>query len=83
MNAWTPKEEERLRLEWPKQGIKCAPMFPRHVTGAVKAKAKKLGLTSQRKYTDPLSKVILPTRSCGSGQIAPPTYLAQLRHGRG
>jgi hypothetical protein len=72
MNAWKPEEEELLRLEWPKQGIKCAELFPRHSRNGVLARAYLLGL--RFKTNNLWLDKPRPSRSCGSGQIAGPTF---------
>jgi hypothetical protein len=77
---WTTAEIALLHKLWPLQGKECVTSFPTHTPSTVKTKASILGLVfaGRRKYTDPLSHVILPTRSNGSGQITPPTYRHQL-----
>ena len=75
---WTPEEDHQLAQVWPTQGMKCASQFPRHSPGAVKVRSYKLGLRYVARPTKSMWSEIKPSRSCGSGQITPPSYAAQL-----
>ncbi len=58
-NYWTPEEDDILRVHYPNEGTRCAPLLPRHSPSSISRRASALGIRKELVWTPEMDRILL------------------------